>query len=482
MATPIPSNRCAFTLNEIADATGGRLASGARGASVVGVGTDTRTLERGSLFVALQGASIDGHDYLARAAERGAAAAMVARGREVAMLPCIGVDDTLAALGALAHRHLARIRSARDLPTIAIGGAAGKTTTKELTAAAARAIFGTTLATPGNLINRIGVPMTIFTLSDEHRAAVIECGTNLRGEIAHLAQIVAPDAAMVLNVDIEHSEGLGTLEEIADEEGGLYATARRFAVVSTEQPMLKARIPARLNTITFGTTADADVRLVSRTILESGRSRIALKLNPLMVKREESPLLVIEIGLLGAAMALNCAAALAGVIAMSREPLTGEQLRAIGDALARARPVARRLALSLVRGMLLIDDSYNAQPPSMRVAIATAAELAENARTRLVMVLGDMLELGPLSAASHDETVADAFAHRPALLVAVGPEMGAALKRASDRGASAGIDCLAANDSDDAARLVNGKVRSGDVVLVKGSLGMAMDRVVASLQ
>ena len=482
MATPIPSNRCAFTLGEIADVTGGSLAGGDRSASTVGVTTDTRTLERGSLFVALQGAGADGHDYLAQAAERGAAAAVVQCGRETAMLPCIGVDDTLAALGSLAYRHLSRVRSGRDLPTIAIGGAAGKTTTKELTAAAARAIFGPTLATPGNLNNRIGVPMTIFTLSNEHRAAVIECGTNLRGEIAHLARIVEPDAAMVLNVDIEHSEGLGTLEEIADEEAGLYSTARRFAIVSTEQPMLKSRIPARLNTITFGTAVDADVRLVTRTILETGRTRIALKLNPLFVKREESPLLVIEIGLLGAAMALNCAAALAGVIAMSREPLTGEQLRAIGDALASARPVARRLVLSRVRGMLLVDDSYNAQPPSMRVAIATASELAANARARLVMVLGDMLELGPLSAASHDETVTDALAHRPALLVAVGPEMGAALQRASDCGAIAGLECLAATDSEEASLLIEGKLHPNDVVLVKGSLGMAMDRVVASLQ
>ena len=458
------------------------MGGGDRRASIVGVITDTRALERGSLFVALQGPHADGHDYLAQAAERGAAAAIVARGREVGIIPCIGVDDTLAALGSLAHRHLSRVRSARDVPTIAIGGAAGKTTTKELTASAARAIFGPTLSTPGNLNNRIGVPMTIFTLSDEHRAAVIECGTNLRGEIAHLARIVEPDVAMVLNVDIEHSEGLGTLEDIADEEAGLYSTARRFAVVSTEQPMLKSRIPARLNTITFGIAADADVRLASRTILENGRSRIALKLNPLFVKPEESPLLIVEIGLLGAAMALNCAAAIAGIVAMSREPLTGEQLNAIGQALASAQPVARRLALSRVRDILLVDDSYNAQPPSMRVAIATAAELANNARTRLIMVLGDMLELGALSAASHDETVTDAIARRPALLIAVGPEMEAALRRATDRGVTSGFECQAAGDSDQASRLIQGKLRAGDVVLVKGSLGMKMDRVVASLQ
>ena len=134
--------------------------------------------------------SSDGHDYLQQAAARGAAAAIVANGRGHPDLDCIEVGDTLDALGRLARRHLARTRTARALPLIAIGGAVGKTTTKELTAAVARALFGSTLSTPGNLNNLIGVPMTIFTLTAEHRAAVLECGTNTRGEIPKLAQIV----------------------------------------------------------------------------------------------------------------------------------------------------------------------------------------------------------------------------------------------------------------------------------------------------
>ena len=397
-------------------------------------------------------------------------------------MPSIEVEDTLDALGALAQHHLERIRAARALPTIAIGGAAGKTTTKELTAAAAQVLFGPTLATPGNLNNRIGVPMTIFTLTEGHHAAVLECGTNLRGEIAHLAGIVRPDVSMVLNVDIEHSEGLGSLDDIADEEAQLFSTARRFAVLSTEQPLVGARVPGRLNTITFGTSANADVRIVSRTILGNGRSRIALKLNPLFVKPEESPRLVTEIGLLGAAMATNCAAALAGTIAMRHEPLTGEQIREIGEVFAAFRPVARRLALSAVRDLLLIDDSYNAQPPSMRVAIATAAELAASSRARLALILGDMLELGPLASSAHDEAVRDALAVRPGLMAAVGPEMNAALERARSANRNGDIEYIAAGDSEEAATLIAGKLKPGDVVLIKGSLGMAMDRVVESLR
>ncbi|MGO9453750.1 MAG: UDP-N-acetylmuramoyl-tripeptide--D-alanyl-D-alanine ligase [Candidatus Binataceae bacterium] len=478
MATPIPSNRCAFTLAEAEAATGGKLMHAAAQSAVIGVSIDTRTLSAGALFVALRGTSADGHAHLPQAAARGAAAAIVARGHAIASLPCIEVDDTLDALGMLARHHLRRTRAARALPTIAIGGAAGKTTTKELTAAASRATFGPTLSTPGNLNNRIGVPMSIFTLTGGHRAAVLECGTNMSGEIARLADVVEPDVAMVLNVDIEHSEGLGTIEQIADEEAQLFSTARRFAVASTGQPLVMSRIPPRLGTITFGTSPDADVRLARRSVLESGRSRIALKLNPLLVKSEESSLLVVEISLLGAAMALNYAAALAGVIAMSPEPLSGDQLRAVGDVFAAALPVPRRLALTTMHGMVVIDDSYNAQPPSMRVAIATARELAEGSGARLVMVLGDMLELGPLSASSHDEAVRTALEARPALLVAVGPEMTAAMKRAS----AASVEVSAAGDSEEASKLVAASVRPGDVVLVKGSLGMAMDRVISRLQ
>lgn len=482
MATTIPPNRCAFTLGEIAAATGGKLVGGDARTTTDGVSIDTREMQRGALFVALRGAASDGHDYLTQAAPRGAVAAVVSRGRELASLPCIVVEDTLAALGALARRHLQRVRAESRLPVIAVGGAAGKTTTKELLAAAARAVFGSTLATPGNLNNRIGVPMTIFTLSAEHRAAIIECGTNLRGEIAQLAHIVEPDAALVLNVDIEHSEGLGSLEEIADEEAAMFSTARRFAIVPTEQPLLRSRIPPRLSVLTFGTSSDADVRLAHRAVLENGRSRIVLKVNPQLVRSGESPLLVAEIGLLGPAMSLNCTAAVAGVLAMSPGPLSDDHLRSIGDAFAAAGPVSRRLALVNLRGMLVIDDSYNAQPPSMRAAIATATELAEHSGARLILILGDMLELGAFSASSHDETIEAVLTSRPTLFVAVGPEMTAALTRVINGPAMAGVECRQARDSDEAARLVASKLRDGDVVLVKGSLGMAMDRVVASLR
>src|SRR5581483_8903625 len=236
-------------------------------------------------------------------------------------------------------------------------------------------------------------------------------------------------------------------------------------------PLLRSRIPARLNVLTFGSEADADVRLAARSAGRDGRSKITLKLNPILMKPGESPLMVSEIALAGAAMAMNCAAALAGVVAMSPEQLREDQLRAVGEAFAAVRPVPRRLAVATVNGMIVIDDSYNAQPPSMRAAIATAAELAAGTGARLAMVLGDMLELGALSAQSHDEAIKAALDSGAGLLIAVGPEMTAALERASERGLRPDTECASAPDSEHASQLLKGRLRRGDVVLVKGSLG-----------
>ena len=510
MATPVPINHCEFTLAEVVEATGGtfflsnsdnstvRFGDGAPGArppagdgiasadyrtgaggagNVRGVSIDTRALEAGALFVALHGAASDGHEYLPQAAMRGARAALVATGRRSSALDCIEVADTLAALGRLAHRHLERARAARRLPLIAIGGAVGKTTTKELTAAAVRALFGSTLATPGNLNNLIGVPMTIFTLTGEHRAAVLECGTNTRGEIPKLARIVEPDVAMVLNVDLEHSEGLGTLDDIADEEAALFSTAKHCAVAPADEPMVLTRIPEHLRRITFGKSADSHVRLVSRSV--GARSRIRLDLARDMVVPGVEPCIETEIALLGEAAALNCAAAIAGAAAMRSTPLEAPELTAMGRALAGVQPVAGRLANASIGGVFVIDDTYNSNPRSIRAALAAAREVADGLGARLVIAMGDMLELGQQSAIAHQQAIRDVMRSRPATFVAVGAEMISARAIVSRETDTSGI--LAAPDSIDAAGIVASLVRPGDVLLVKGSRGIAMERVIERL-
>lgn len=235
MATPIPANQCTFTAAAIMRAANATF-TGDLNLTIEGVSIDSRKIKPGQLFVALRGTH-DGHAFIENAARLDAAAALVERGRSSDRLPCFEVEDTLVALGQLAAYHLDRTRADHPLPVIAVGGAAGKTGTKELTAAVARALFGPVLATTGNLNNLIGVPMTLFTLTAADRAAVIECGTNRAGEIARLAQIVRSTVALVLNADVEHTEGLGSLEGVADEEAGLFGTAQ-VAVTGAEETML----------------------------------------------------------------------------------------------------------------------------------------------------------------------------------------------------------------------------------------------------
>ena len=478
MATPIPVNRCHFSAADVIRATGATF-TGAQRMIFDGVGLDSRSIEPGNLFIALQGVR-DGHEFLNAAATRGAAGALVERGRGNPLLACFEVDDTLKALGSLARFHLNRVRAHHSLPTIAIGGAAGKTTTKELTAAMARALFGEILATPGNLNNLIGLPMTILTLTDSHHAAVLECGTNQRGEIAQLAAIVSPDVALVLNVDVEHTEGLGSLEGVADEEAELFKTAR-IAIAGTTESMLLARIPESMRTIKFGAGAEADLRLASRVIVSPGRQRIAIALARWITAEGVDAAVEANLGLIGAASAMNAVAGLAAVSAALGRPLLRNDLAAVSRALATVQPVPGRLATREVSDVIVIDDSYNANPRSVRVAIAAARETADGLRTRLIVALGDMLELGSLSHAMHVEAVRDLYRARPDACVAVGPEIAAAVHEVGADDVARPSVVELAGDSIAAASIVRDLIRPGDVLLVKGSRGIAMERIIDGL-
>jgi UDP-N-acetylmuramoyl-tripeptide--D-alanyl-D-alanine ligase len=367
------------------------------------------------------------------------------------------------------------------VPVLAIGGAAGKTTTKTLAAAAVSALFGETLVTAGNLNNRIGVPMTLLTLGPGHRAVVLEHGTSERGEIAALARISDPDVGLVVNVGVEHSEGLGSVEEIADEEANLLLAARRFAVTNGDDPLLVERAArARAEALFFGGSDSCHLRLASRSTDDSGASSVVFRTRgPLFDAVGSRRELRLTTRLLGAHVALNVGAAVLGAQALLGRPATEPEIAAMAEAIAAVEAVPGRLRPREIGGVFLIDDSYNSNPRSARAALATARETADRRGARLVVALGDMLELGPLAAAEHDALVRAADAADTAQLLFVGAETGAALDRLAG---SIHTPYRAFLTSAEAAAELPDLVETGDVLLVKGSRGMRMERLIEGLE
>ena len=480
MATPIPSNEARFSAGELAAATGGSLLGVDADSLVVGVSTDSRSVPPGAAFFALVGHAHDGHRFAAAARERGALP-VVERGRGVDG-PRIEVADTLTALGDLARYFVGRETVGRAVPVLAIGGAAGKTTTKTLAAAAVSALCGETLVTAGNLNNRIGVPMTLLTLDARHRAIVLECGTSVRGEIAELGRIARPDVAVVINVGVEHSAGLGTLDQIADEEAALLFAARRAAVANGDDELLvhrHTRVSAQK--LLFGLAESCDLRLASRSLDAAGASTVAFRtrgsgLFEGLASRQE---LRFTTELLGESAAMNVAAAVLAAVALLGRPASADEVEALRSAIAGVEAVPGRLRPIELGAVLVIDDSYNANPRSVRAALAATRELATRREARLVIALGDMLELGEVSAGEHEAMLRAADDAGAAQLVLVGAETGAALGRLADELHTPHRAFLT---SLEAAADLAGVVHPGDVLLVKGSRGMRMERLIEALE
>jgi UDP-N-acetylmuramoyl-tripeptide--D-alanyl-D-alanine ligase len=474
MATPIPTNSARFTLAEIASATSGELV-GPGELVVQGVTTDTRTVASGNLYVALRGERHDGHAFVPQACARGAAALLVS---DRSALPAgsagVVVPDTLRAFGDLAALHRKRWGGR----VVAITGSAGKTTTKELTYAALQAAGARVVRSAGNLNNLVGTPASLLCLDAHSDLAVMEIGTSAPGEIARLSEICAPEIGVVTAVAPAHTAGLGSLEQVAAEKVSLLAalSADGTAIYRAGNPAIAAQL-ARVRAarrIAFGDTPDADVRLVDH----------ALRADPLMrcelAVREPALTLHCELALFGEGPALDAAAALAVVLAA----LGPSALAAAAAGLKAVAPIPGRLYPQPgPAGSLILDDSYNANPASMRASISAALELAKARGGRAVLVLGDMLELGAVSRSEH--AAVGAFAAQPgvAALIACGTEMTAAAQAAREHTQDAKRAPSIAHLADPTAAtdLLRPLLRAGDVLLVKGSRSMGMERIVQQL-
>lgn len=463
MATPIPDNSATFTLDEVAAAVGGRV-RGPGADRVVGVTTDSRRAGPGKLFVALRGERHDAHRFIPAVADAGATAAIVARGSVVPpSMTAIEVDDTLGALGRLGLHHRQRWGGR----VIAITGSAGKTTTKELTAAALAGAGRRVLKTEGNLNNLIGVPMTLLTLEGNHDVAVIEIGTSAPGEIAALTAMSAPNLGIVTTVAAAHTEGLGTVERVADEKLALLEGLPDDAVglYGADNELLVSRATGLLGERArgFGRSPAAFARLTSQGVDSELRSHCRFQVANRACEA--------TLSWMGLGPAVDAAAALATVVCeLGEEALDGALA-----GLAQVPPVAGRLcAVRGPRGSLIIDDTYNANPASVHASLETLAQVGRARGGRTVAVLGDMKELGELSTPEHrrvGQTVADLGIDQ---LVTCGPLM-------SEAAATAGAAAVTCVDAATEAEAHLGALGSGDTVLVKGSRSMAMEQLVTSL-
>jgi UDP-N-acetylmuramoyl-tripeptide--D-alanyl-D-alanine ligase len=471
MATELPRNSAVFTLADLVAHTGGVVTGSGAAPSpelrVEGVVTDSRRAIPGSLFVALHGERFDGHDHVAAAARAGAAVAVVEREVGDAGIPTLRVASTLEALGTLAAAHRARSPSR----VIAVAGSAGKTTTRSAVGSALELVApGAVHQTVGNLNNLIGVPLVLLGLRSEHRFLVVELGTNAEGEVERLARLARPDLAVLTLIGIEHSEGLGDLDGIEHEEGALFrALAPEGAAIGNADD---ARVMRQLDASSarkrssYGFSAAASVRGIARQVVGVGRQKLEVE--------TRSRRITLELPLVGEAGAYATLAALAVLEALELDVPDAARL---SEAFAGAGEPGRLEPHELRDGTVVLDDAYNANPASAVASLRAAREVAASRKARLVLVIGEMRELGPVAAREHSRIGAEIGKSGAALLIAVAGDARLYVEPAL----AGGVEACFAVDAEAALAAARERVRPGDVVLVKASRGVRAERVVEGL-
>ncbi|MFM7182206.1 MAG: UDP-N-acetylmuramoyl-tripeptide--D-alanyl-D-alanine ligase [Verrucomicrobiales bacterium] len=446
-------------LREVARFCGGSLTGGNSDQTISAVTTDSRAVPEGSLFIALRGEKFDGHDHAAAAAASGAIAVMIEVGRESMALPAgiavVTVRDTLTGLQSLASGYRDKINPR----VVAITGSNGKTTAKEFTRAVLLARHRTH-ATKGNLNNHIGLPMTMLSHDPTASHGVYELGMNHPGEIAALAAIARPDIAVVTYLGTAHIEFFGTREAIAEEKLSLFAAlpGDGVAVINLESPLAELAIErATGRRITTG-IGRGDVRAVNPGFTSDGRACFTVL--------HGDELAEVELAVPGSHMIQNALLALAVGV------LEGVPLAEGAAALAGCTPGGGRLNVRDWRGVAIIDDSYNANPDSMKAALDTLK--ARPAEGRKFAVLGGMGELGAYAVQGHDEVGRHAASLNLEFVIVVGERARGIANSAS------GSKWFP--DHASCAHWLAGELREGDVLLVKGSRGSAMELVLRDLE
>lgn len=452
----------AVAIGKIAEVTGGRIIQGEPGTTLHSVSTDTRKINKGDLFFALSGEQYDAHEFLAEAAAAGSGGLVISRLVSLPPgLPVLLVDDTLAALQALAAYNRDRFQG----PVVGITGSTGKTTTKDMVAS----VLGVrlrTLKTEGNLNNEIGLPLTLLALDDGVEAAVVEMAMRGSGEIAALSRIARPEGAVVTSINETHLERLGTVSRIAAAKGELleHILPGGFALLNVESPFIKREAKrCRGKVIFYGMGRPADLVAQDLRLEREGFS-----FNAVFEGERHAFYLPVP----GRHNVLNALAA----IGVGRE--LGLTVEEIAAGLAAVSLTGMRLEILEAGGLTIINDAYNASPASTRAALEVLKDMSGGRRA--VAVLGNMLELGPHAVEIHKEIGRKAVGPGLDYLITVGNLAAAAAEGAVQAG-MAWDRVFPCTEHAVALKILKGLLLNGDVVLVKGSRGMKMETIVREL-
>jgi UDP-N-acetylmuramoyl-tripeptide--D-alanyl-D-alanine ligase len=459
-----------WTASGLVEATCGSVVQGDLERSIVSISTDTRQIQPGDCFVALPGEHADGHAFIPDALAKGAAALIVSAELSrlavtaAAEVAVIKVPDTLFALGDIARYF----RLQHPIPVVGVTGSNGKTSTKEMVAAILGQHFQV-LKNKGNFNNLIGVPLTILSMEPRHQAAIVEMGINVPGEMARLVEIAGPTVGLITNVQPAHLEGLNSLEEILKEKGKLWFSLgpEDLAVVNLDDERLAGLSKEiRARTVTYSLTkAGADVRLSSEVLTEGGASSFSLNLGGQSIS---ACLPVLGLHHVGNALA---AAATGWGMGLSAE--------LIAAGLKYYQPMKMRMQMHrLSKGRILIDDTYNANPGSMLAAVRTVTR--ESRGQPVIAVLGDMRELGTESAALHREVGRHVASLGVSQLITLG-QMSLELADGARRGGLAASAHRHAENHEEIVTWLRDHELEGAWILVKGSRGMTMERVVEGI-
>ncbi|WP_265523333.1 UDP-N-acetylmuramoyl-tripeptide--D-alanyl-D-alanine ligase [Oerskovia flava] len=460
----------ALTAAEVAAATGGRVVADPTVTVTGPVVVDSRLAGPGALFVALAGEHVDGHDYADVAVGRGAHLVLAERELDV---PCVVVDDVQRALGELAREVLVRLRAAGDLRVVAVTGSVGKTTTKDLLGQLLGA-EGATVVPRGSFNNEIGLPLTVLEADESTRFLVLEMGASGAGHLTYLTRIAPPDVAVVLTVGAAHLGEFGGIEAVAAAKAEIVAglAPGGTAVLNADDLRVVAmREGAPGDVVTFGTIPTADVRAQDIRISRQGTVSFVLRVRQGSPTEADEVLAPVDLQLVGEHHLTNALAAAAATLRLGLDP------QAVASRLTAARALSphRMQVTERPDGITVIDDSYNANPDSMRAALKALAVMAGRER-RSVAVLGEMLELGPDSRTAHDEIGRLVVRLNIKQLVVVGDGAGGIHDGATQEG-SWGDESVFVSDVRAASAVLADELRPGDVVLVKASNGSGLWRL-----